>query len=145
VGCIIDDERSEGGGIDISPGSWVEDGAILLGDANASAEGLMPETTRSAAGQADGSVDGGHGPTDAERRIRTVVSRVVPLATEARGDEDLSRIKGWDSLCALRILVALENEFHVSLPPDLFAAQPRIDSLAKAISASASVRNGAHV
>jgi acyl carrier protein len=62
-----------------------------------------------------------------------VLARIVPFARQASFGEDLSRLKGWDSLCALRVSVALEREFGVTLPHGLLNAQPRIEALAKAI------------
>jgi acyl carrier protein len=43
------------------------------------------------------------------------------LLTESSTADD---IEGWDSLALLNLLVALEDEFGISLPPDEFAESP---------------------
>jgi acyl carrier protein len=49
---------------------------------------------------------------------------------------ELTTVRGWDSLAALRALVALEKEFSVVLPITLFAERPSVASVAPVIAAS---------
>jgi acyl carrier protein len=65
--------------------------------------------------------------------VRTVVGRIVAAASEVDAAAVLSHIKGWDSLAALRVLVALEKEFGVVLPHNLFSESPTLANVAPLI------------
>jgi acyl carrier protein len=105
AGCVIDDQIGDG---IVADGTWLEDADR---DANANQDD---------AGALVGAI---------EERIRSVVGRVVPSASDAEESEDLRLFKEWDSLAALRVLVALEREFRVALPHDLFTREPRLASV----------------
>jgi acyl carrier protein len=138
VGCVLDDDGPPAGNITISQGAWIEDGAILLAGTFVPAGVKVPARSLVSASSRRVSLDhaavhrDAHG-SDLDNRIRQVVTRVVPAAREAQSGEDLSRIRGWDSLSALRVLVALEKEFAMALPLDLLASTPRIESVKKVI------------
>jgi acyl carrier protein len=131
VGCILDDD-GPGRDITVNDGAWVEDGVVLLGGTVVAAQKVVKRertvTDLAGAGatraeptvEATGIVD---------RRVRTIVSRVVAAAGTIDVSTDLADIKGWDSLAALRVLVALEKEFGVSLPSDLLANHPTLQSI----------------
>ncbi len=105
AGCTIDDE-GVAEGITVPDGTWLDDAA-----ATAAAEVAAPGDPR----------------VDAiEDRIRGVIGRVVPGALQAERGADLRLFKEWDSLAALRVLVALEREFSVTLPHDLLVRDPRL-------------------
>jgi acyl carrier protein len=105
AGCTIDDE-GVAEGVAVADGTWLDDAA-----ATAAAEVVAPGDAR----------------VDAiEDRIRGVIGRVVPSALQAERDADLRLFKEWDSLAALRVLVALEREFSVTLPHDLLVRDPRL-------------------
>jgi acyl carrier protein len=130
AGCIIDDDGPKDDGIEIGEDAWLEDGAIVVGGARvaararvgaraaASATSLTPLLVKEAS-----PIGGG------DDAVRQIVGRVLPGALETRSDADLRHIPGWDSLAALRILVALEKEFRVTLPQDLFATGRSLESV----------------
>jgi acyl carrier protein/acetyltransferase-like isoleucine patch superfamily enzyme len=139
VGCILDDD-GPGQDITVNDGAWVEDGAVLLGGAVVPAHGVV-KRDRSVADSAK-SGDAPAEPTAEAtgivgRRVRTVVSRVVTAAGSVDAGTDLAHVKGWDSLAALRVLVALEKEFGISLPSDLLANHPTLQSIMPWVMSSA--------
>ena len=105
AGCTIDDEGAAEG-LTVPDGTWLDD-----------AEGI---TTPEVAAPGDPRIDA------IEDRIRDVIGRVVPGASHAERGADLRLFKEWDSLAALRVLVALEREFRVTLPHDLLVRDPRL-------------------
>ncbi len=148
VGCILDDDGPQAGSITISRGAWIEDGAVLLAGTVVPAGGKVPLRDLVTAASGDPSrerppvhADAPGG--DIDNRIRQVVTRVVAGAREAQSGEDLSRIRGWNSLSALRVLVALEKEFAIVLPHDFLATAPRIESVKNAIVTRAMKPEGA--
>jgi acyl carrier protein len=50
--------------------------------------------------------------------------------------DDLRLFKEWDSLAALRVLVAIEREFAVTLPHDLLVNEPRLDRVTAVLRAA---------
>jgi acyl carrier protein len=44
-------------------------------------------------------------------------------------------LEGWDSLAMLNLLVALEDEYGISLPPDDFGAATTIDGIVTIVAA----------
>jgi len=136
AGCVVDDDGADDG-IAVADEAWIEDGAVLLGGASIADGQVVPRgaivgeraDAGEAASQATAAVD--EAARDrVEERVRAVMARVVPAASTAEWGTDLRLSKGWDSLAALRVLVALEKEFGVSLPYDLFTQQPRLASVA---------------
>jgi acyl carrier protein len=138
VGCILDDD-GPGQDIVVNEGAWIEDGVVLLGGGvvapnavvkreRSLSEGPGGDAASAATPEAAGVVD---------RRVRTVVSRVVSAANGVDAQTDLAGVKGWDSLAALRVLVALEKEFAVSLPTDLLANHPTLESIMPWVMSSA--------
>ena len=148
VGCVIDDDGPQAGKITIAQGSWIEDGAVVLAGTVVPAGGkvsfgnLVTTPGRGQSFERTPVHTHAHG-FDLENRIRQVLTRVVPGSREAHSGEDLSRIRGWDSLSALRVLVALEKEFAINLPLDLLASTPRIESVKKFIVSTATKPEGA--
>jgi acyl carrier protein len=65
------------------------------------------------------------------QRVRDVVTRIVPGAAALSSNADLRALDQWDSLAALRVLVALEGALGVSLPTDLFATPRTLEALAE--------------
>jgi acyl carrier protein len=132
VGCIVDDDGRLPEEIIVRDRAWIEDGAVLLGGARVAAgvtvskgsvvggSGAAPASARTA--------NDDHAARVIEQRVRAVIVRVVPSASLVEKGADLRACKGWDSLAALRALVALEKEFAVTLPHDLFSQEPRLDS-----------------
>jgi len=134
VGCVVDDGGAAAG-ILVADEGWLDDGAVLVGGA----------IIRAGARVARGGVVGGEAAppvapagfidgeartlSEREDRVREVVGRILPSAARAPHGVDLRLFKGWDSLAALRILVALEKEFAVTLPHELFSRQHTIASL----------------
>ncbi len=113
VGCIVDDEIA--GDLSIADNAWIADGAVVTGT------GEMPHAQKANGAPAK----------DATReRVRDVVCRIVAAAAELDDASDVRRARGFDSLAALRVLVALEKELGVSFPHDLFARPRTFDSLA---------------
>jgi acyl carrier protein/acetyltransferase-like isoleucine patch superfamily enzyme len=139
AGCVVDDDGAEPG-ITVADEAWIEDGAVLLGGASVAGGQVVPRgaIVGDRAGGVEVAVEAataddevaGAARDRVEERVRAVMARVVPAAATAEWAADLRLSKGWDSLAALRVLVALEKEFGVSLPYDLFTQQPRLASVA---------------
>jgi acyl carrier protein len=141
AGCVVDDDGSEPG-ITVADEAWIEDGAVLLAGASVARGQVVPRGAI-VGDRADGASgvevaaqastvddEAARAARDrVEERVRAVMARVVPAASTAEWGADLRLSKGWDSLAALRVLVALEKEFGVSLPYDLFTQQPRLASV----------------
>jgi acetyltransferase-like isoleucine patch superfamily enzyme/acyl carrier protein len=140
AGCVIDDEGSDAGGIEIGDDAWLGDGALVLGGARVSArarvtrgaalderQAIRVDRATEEADPAPGSADDAH--------VRQIVARVLPSALGVSSDTDLRCIAGWDSLAALRVLIALEKEFRVSLPHDLFASARSLQSVVPLLAA----------
>jgi acyl carrier protein/acetyltransferase-like isoleucine patch superfamily enzyme len=148
AGCIVDDEGSTEG-ITIGSGAYVEDGAVLLGGTTVAAgatvlKGAVMAEAASFAPSDLARTIFAPGGAKIDDRVRAVVTRIAPAVELASSDQDLSQIKGWDSLCALRVVVALEKEFGVMLPHDLLAAQPRIESMVTAVVGAQQPREVTH-
>jgi acetyltransferase-like isoleucine patch superfamily enzyme/acyl carrier protein len=141
AGCIVDDDGAEASEISIGDGAWVEEGAVLLAGTRV-APGSVFRRGPADAGRAPRSSDAPHSSDgashDAELRVRAVLGRLVPGASSVDRTASLSQMKGWDSLAALRTLVALEKEFAVMLPHQLFARHPTLESVMPVILASIS-------
>jgi acyl carrier protein/acetyltransferase-like isoleucine patch superfamily enzyme len=130
-GCVIDDDGSGADGIEIGDDAWLDDGALVLGDARIAARARVTCETalvRTSTAEVPDAARSSRLLED-DSRLRHVVARVVPGALDVSCDADLRHIAGWDSLAALRVLVALEKEFRVTLPQDLFATEHSLESL----------------
>jgi acetyltransferase-like isoleucine patch superfamily enzyme/acyl carrier protein len=148
AGSVVDDEAIEpgeesgetSGEIKIGDDAWIEDGVLILSGATVGAAQIVPRgaivgtryeeanppTMRSPpsrAPEANVAVRATHG------RIRKVIARVVSAAEGVEPSANLRQLRGWDSLAALRVLVALEKEFAVVLPHDLFSEETTMDRL----------------
>jgi len=71
-----------------------------------------------------------------EDRIRGAIGRVLPNAAQVESGDDLRLFKEWDSLAALRVLVAIEREFAVTLPHDLLIKEPRLEGVTPVLRAA---------
>jgi acyl carrier protein len=129
VGSILDDD-GPGRDITVNEGAWIEDGVVLLGGALVPAQAVIrPERSVADAAGAGAAPATPDATGLVGRRIRTVVCRVVSAAGGVDTLADLAQVKGWDSLAALRVLVALEKEFAISLPSDLLSNHPTLESI----------------
>jgi acyl carrier protein len=138
VGCVIDDDGPVPAEIAVHDRAWLEDGVILLAGAQIAARSIVPRGTLAGATSIQTGTVAHDDPSRAiEDRIRGVIGRVVPGASQAERGVDLRLFKGWDSLAALRVLVALEKEFSVTLPYDLFTHKPRLESVTPLLLATA--------
>lgn len=107
----------------------IEPGSVVSGviPERAVASGV-PARVRRAAGDA---------PPDLLDRIQRIAAEVFALPdvpAPARGPKD---IPGWDSLGALRLLVTLEDDLHISLPPDALAKVADLAGLAALVARAA--------
>jgi maltose O-acetyltransferase len=66
-------------------------------------------------------------------RVRDVLASVHAGASALADGDDLKSLTGWDSLTALRCLVALERAFGRMLPPDLFRGPTTLGELTRAV------------
>jgi acyl carrier protein len=137
--CLIDDGgASKSGGaqpITIGEGAWVEEGATLLPGA------VVAPGARIAGGAVVGGREQSPPPpvplrrrtADAEHvaRVRSTITKIVRAAEGVPLDAELTRLKGWDSLAALRVLVALETEFKLVFPSDFFATSCNLGSVSE--------------
>ena len=114
AGCVIDDSQSDAPELSIDAGAQLADGVIVDGSSSLR-EGLRP----GAAVGRDATAE----------RVRAVMADIVAALATVDGGLDLRGVEGWDSLAALRVVVALEKELGVQLPYDLFAAPRTLDSV----------------
>jgi acyl carrier protein/acetyltransferase-like isoleucine patch superfamily enzyme len=135
AGSVIDDDAQDAGGIEIGDDAWLEDGALVVGGERIKAHSrvkrptaLGDERTKIAERTSSDAVRDPLRSAD-DAQLRRVVARIVPGALGASSETDLRTIAGWDSLAALRVLVALEKEFRVGLPQDLFATARSLESV----------------
>ncbi len=114
VGCVVDDETCDSE-LCIGDRESIADGTIIT----ASGETSRPQPIRKVA-RVDATCE----------RVREVVCGIVTGAWELDDTSDVRLAPGFDSLAALRVVVALEKELGVSLPHDLFTRPRTMDSLA---------------
>lgn len=111
VGCVVDDELSPPELV-VPDGAWLADGAVVGGPPATRDAGREPRRAR------------------ADERVRAIVCSIVPAASRFGDGSDLRALPGFDSLAALRLVVALENSLGVRLPHDLFKEPRTVASLA---------------
>jgi acyl carrier protein len=122
----------DGASIEIGDGVIIESGAVI----RARGRVVIPAGTHVAAGSIiDDDVVAGHddaSPTSSTAldRVRAIVAAIAPAAERAGVATDVRTFEGWDSLAALRVIVALEKELGITLPHDLFAEPRTLASLA---------------
>jgi acetyltransferase-like isoleucine patch superfamily enzyme/acyl carrier protein len=66
-------------------------------------------------------------------RVRRIVSSVVQSGEEAEPDQEMWLWGGWNSLSAIHVLVALESEFGVVLPSNLFERAKTLAAIGEAV------------
>jgi acyl carrier protein len=126
----------EGASIEIGDGAIIESGAVIRAHDHV----VIPAGTCVAAGSIiDDEVTeteaASTASTSALERVRAIVASVVEAAEGAALVTDVRTLTGWDSLAALRVIVALEKELGVTLPHDLFSEPRTLASLATLASA----------
>ena len=137
VGCVLDDDGPSPAEIAVQDRAWLEDGAILLAGAQIAARSIVPRGAVVGATSTQVSAVTHNGSARAvEDRIRGVIARILPSASGVEKGIDFRLLSGWDSLAALRIVVALEKEFAVALPYDLFSGRPCLESVTPLLLAS---------
>jgi acyl carrier protein/acetyltransferase-like isoleucine patch superfamily enzyme len=142
AGCIVDDDGPGARQISIGDGAWMEDQTVLLQGANLAPGSVLERASRSPEATARGASPSGRAENaaelavDVDRRVRAVLGRLVAGASSVEARTRLTSIKGWDSLAALRVLVALEKEFSVVLPHHLFTQDPSLETVTPVIVAS---------
>ena len=128
------------GTIEIGEGACIESGAVLRArhrlviepGARVERETVLDDA---ASGETELRVPAGGEPRErgprapSDERVRRVLASIVPSVHEIAPDVDVRTAPGWDSLAALRAVVALERELGVSLPHDLFADARTLESL----------------
>ena len=54
-----------------------------------------------------------------ENRIKSIMSAVFEIpASEIDGDSSVDTIKSWDSLKHMNLIIALEEEFQITIPDE---------------------------
>lgn len=66
-------------------------------------------------------------------RVRAAIASVVPSVADLGPADDVRHAQGWDSLAALRVVVALEATLGVDVPHDLFTRVTTLDGVASAL------------
>jgi acyl carrier protein len=69
-----------------------------------------------------------------EERVRTLLTRVAKVATNANGDADLFRELGVKSGIALELLLSLEDEFSVAIPDEAFGEARSVKQVVELVS-----------
>ncbi len=152
AGCIVDGDGPGVHAIVIGDGAWLENGAVLLGGVRVAAgafvagggaagTGAHDSSREPQAARSNGASSDALYIADVQRRLRAALSRVVPGISNIDIGNELTLVKGWDSLAALRALVALEKEFAVVLPTNLFADHPSLETVTPVV-ATAVARHG---
>ena len=128
------------GTIEIGEGACIESGAVLRArgrlviepGARVDRETVLDDATHD---ETERRVPAGGEPREraprapSDERVRRVLASIVPSLREIAPDVDVRTAAGWDSLAALRAVVALERELGVSLPHDLFADARTLEAL----------------
>ena len=137
AGCVIDDGDPVAAEIEVCDRAWLEDGAVVPAGARIAAGSIVQG--RAAADAPASSVRfiaRDEATRSIEDRIRGAIGRVLPNAAQVESGDDLRLFKEWDSLAALRVLVAIEREFAVTLPHDLLVNEPRLDRVTAVLRAA---------
>lgn len=113
-------------GARIGRGAWIAPGSVVSGvvPAGACAGGVPARVLASLPAVACSRT--GREATDPLGRVRAVVAETFGIAPPDPADGP-SRIPAWDSLGALRLLMALEEEFQVVLPDTVAEAKSVLD------------------
>jgi acyl carrier protein/acetyltransferase-like isoleucine patch superfamily enzyme len=139
AGCVIDDDGVPSGEIMIGDGAWIEDGSVLVGGARVAPDSVLP---RASIESGDGNAvltpapERSDVPDIAPRirdHVRGVIGRMMPKAGWVADDAHLDGLQGWDSLAALRLLVALEKDLSIVLPHDFFSRHQSLESVVTVI------------
>lgn len=106
----------------IGDGATVESGSVVSGTVPPGARvGGVPARSRS------GGPRGAEGGDDVSSRVAAALARALGLAEAPPAEREREAVPGWDSLGALMVLLALEEEFAVTLDE---AKVPYADSVA---------------
>jgi acetyltransferase-like isoleucine patch superfamily enzyme/acyl carrier protein len=109
-------------GADVGDGAVVEAGAVVSGKVGAGQRVAgVPALAVRAAGPGE------------EVDVPRVVMQALGLAAPPPSAQTRQETPGWDSLGALKVLLALEDAFAVSLPEEEVAKAATIDDLAAAV------------
>jgi acetyltransferase-like isoleucine patch superfamily enzyme len=109
-------------GSPIGAGAWVKSGSVVSGEV---APGSVVSGNPARPHPAQQSLDESHRALD----VPTVVKNVFGLRSLPGPDAGPDQIKQWDSLGALRLLVALEEAFHLDIEGDQFKAVRSVGDL----------------
>jgi acetyltransferase-like isoleucine patch superfamily enzyme/acyl carrier protein len=112
AGARIDDQVVVLKGARIGKGAWVARGSVVTGavPAGAFVRGVPARAVRDA-GSRHAASDVG----DVGERVRAVVAETFAVDRRVHMDDGPGKIARWDSLGQLRLLLALEDEFGVTL------------------------------
>ncbi len=127
---VIDDEACLGRNVTvlkgayIGRGAWIGPGSVVSGPVppGACVSGIP---ARAFSGEAKAPARS-HGDADLLERVRQVVGDTFGVTPPGPGDGPAT-VPGWDSLGALRLLLALEEEFGIVLPDALGEAESVLD------------------
>ncbi|MFT3768665.1 MAG: phosphopantetheine-binding protein [Minicystis sp.] len=119
-------------GAHIGAGAWIAAGSVVSGDipAGAFAAGVPARVTRPGAGS-DG--DG----RDLHERVTRIVADTFRIAGPVAASDGPAQIPGWDSLGALRLLLAIEEELGVPLSDDALRDVRCVGDLVELVSRTA--------
>jgi acetyltransferase-like isoleucine patch superfamily enzyme/acyl carrier protein len=115
-----------GRGARIAPGSVVS-GVVPAGIA---VSGVPARAQRAAGSRRD---DASQDPAEILERVRTAVSEVFAGSGPVESGDGPATIPGWDSLGALRLLLALEDEFRIVFDDDALRSAKTVDEVARAV------------
>ena len=67
-------------------------------------------------------------------RVRLIISRIfsVPLA-DIRPDSGYASLPGWDSLGQLNVILSLEEQFGISIPPEDGESMLTVEAIVRAL------------
>ncbi len=117
-------------GAHIGYGATVEAGGVVQGGLRAGARAWgVPARVRRPGPRGDSGAHDG----DPVARVASVVAETFGLAPPVPEHLGRADIPGWDSLGALRLLLALEEEFGVPLPEDALREAHSVADLAQAV------------
>ncbi len=123
-------------GVTVLRGSRIGAGAFIARESVVS--GVVPERARAAGAPARIVASVGAARADAlavNDAVQRVIMEALALDRPMAPHEHPSRLDGWDSLAQLRLLVALEESFHITLPERELCQAPDLVAIAELVMA----------
>src|SRR5450432_721822 len=135
----IDAGARLGARVTVLRGSWIGVEAVILGGSVVS--GRIPAGAVVSGVPARPVTRGDSGQTVTEVQLPEIVMRVLGLSSLPRDSDGPAQIREWDSLGALKLVLALEEAFGIALSEQELKSMHSVAELAEAVTAARSRQN----